>query len=255
MFASESNKEDGGLYDYSNHAPVRRTFKALGNCTVVCEVVFVMRSGDNVAVAQVGSPIPPNSKKLIRVKYTNGLYRAKLKGGETFLVLRGIRSGQISSHPFGYKLSKKTVVQLGHVRLRVRELFKPSMSGGGLDEVKALGECRLCQRENTCESTLISPCRCLGCAHTDCLKTWCRDKIILQTERTLALHELRCFNCKSRLSVKLCLRLGLLDLSAGSEGLCAVFSSSGEDKEAGKLYVTLVSQESPATIVSVRVNL
>eukprot|EP00826_Nyctotherus_ovalis_P029737 TRINITY_DN2359_c0_g1_i2.p1 TRINITY_DN2359_c0_g1~~TRINITY_DN2359_c0_g1_i2.p1 ORF type:complete len:291 (-),score=-3.11 TRINITY_DN2359_c0_g1_i2:454-1326(-) len=221
----------------------------------VHEVVFVLRDGDDISVAQVGSPTPPNSKKLIRIKYTNGLYRAKVKGGETFLVLRGIKSGQFSSHPFGYRLSKKTVAQFGHVRLQVRELFKPSLSKGGLDEVTAFGECELCQKESASEGTLVSPCKCLGCAHIGCLKKWCQDRIIQQDKRTLAMHELRCFNCKSRLSVELCLRLGLLDLGVASEGHCVVFSSLGEDKEAGKVYATLVNQEGPVTIVSMQVNL
>jgi hypothetical protein len=213
----------------------------------------VLRNGDNLSIKQVGNVAIANSKELINIRYTNGVYSAKPKDGETFLVIRGLRSGQFSGYPFGYKLYKGAIAQFGYMKLQVRELFDPSLSKGTLDEIKGSGECKICKEQSfNEEDMLIKPCKCFSvdeCVHLSCLKKWCQEKVLQQTEHTCVMNELRCASCNARLSIEFCLKFDLLNLNNNS--YCIVFKSlNGEEV---RQYVAMINKETAVTIVSVYV--
>ena len=54
---------------------------------------------------------------------------------ETFLVLRGVRSTQYNTYSFGYKLNKRTIIQLEYVKLQVKEIFRFSFNNLSKDKV------------------------------------------------------------------------------------------------------------------------
>jgi len=212
----------------------------------------VLKDGDYLSIKQVGNLEMPDSQELINIKYTNGVYSARPKDNETFLVIRGLKSGQLGGYPLGYKLYKGAIAQFGHVKLKVQELFNLSLSKGALDEIKTSSECKICreQRFNK-EDTLIRPCKCFGVdefVHLSCLKKWCQEKRIIQTKHTCIMNELRCVNCNTRFSIESCLKFGLLNLNPANNSHCIVLKSlNGEEK---RLYVAMVNQESAITIVS-----
>jgi hypothetical protein len=203
-----------------------------------------LKNNNDISINQVGNAPPPNYNILLSIKYTNGAYMIRPKIGETFLVFNRIRSIRDSSYPLGYKLNKRDILKLGFAKLQVKEIFKHSFNN--VTETKVFDKCKICESE-TKEDKLIQPCYCIEGVHLNCMRNWCKDRIILKTEYSCIINELCCDVCGKILTIEFCQKYNLLGLQT-KDSFYIIFNSLNEEK---RVYVVRITEEKTIKIVRV----
>eukprot|EP00826_Nyctotherus_ovalis_P051862 TRINITY_DN6508_c0_g1_i15.p2 TRINITY_DN6508_c0_g1~~TRINITY_DN6508_c0_g1_i15.p2 ORF type:complete len:305 (-),score=51.18 TRINITY_DN6508_c0_g1_i15:1059-1973(-) len=200
-----------------------------------------------------------NSRELLQIKYTNGVY--KIKGGrqsQIFLILKKPNLVQPYCFSSGYSLAKRTVVRFSRVQFLVRDVLLPAKKEPDAISVKEQpvstklkSVCKACGKEgNDAKNPLTSPCKCTGTlkyVHLECLKREFKDKVVKSAEDSYVINEFECKKCKEKLHLQPSQVLDLLDVKKADDDACLILESL-LDESAKKLHVLVLNENSIATI-------
>ena len=199
------SRESHGLFDYESHSIHKNTLKASGASKIIrnCNEVQL--------IPQNAETDSPDSLILAFLDEAPDSYYLRPHEPENlWLVVKSLRE----NHQSGFELSEGTIIKLGRVKYRVRELCHEEKQLDNFQMAEEAAEpgraCKICLwEENTSENPLISPCSCSGSMkymHLDCLKTWLESrKSTRSTENSMSFFwkSIDCEICKEPFPITL----------------------------------------------------